>query len=300
MLASAGPEPEPQPTLDPVAEFWARTDARFGALLSTLLELEASRDDTIAAAVLALLATKARQAQIRLWAEEAYDDQKVALSVALRDEVIAVGSVAEVPACPHFAAFTAHVSAAPGKLLKPTAKLEQVQGYLEGQVRRHSEDAAFAAAEKRARHAAEQEVAGSAAASVAQATAAAASSAAIANATNVLSLSDHRPIWAAVSFPSSASTIRLCSHNVQEMVPDGVSTYVCNMSCVCGSKGTSENDTKLAQKLGHLQPFLSAFPQRGVHGPTRIFWANLTCSRQGSPRSSSRPCSPRRCGSHER
>jgi hypothetical protein len=36
---------------------------------------------------------------------------------------------------------------------------------------------------------------------------------------------------------------------------------------------TSENDAKLAQKLGQLQPF-SCIPS-GMHGPTCIFWANL-------------------------
>jgi hypothetical protein len=33
----------------------------------------------------------------------------------------------------------------------------------------------------------------------------------------------------------------------------------------------SEKDPKLGQKLGQLQPFLT-----GMHGPTCIFWANLT------------------------
>jgi hypothetical protein len=37
---------------------------------------------------------------------------------------------------------------------------------------------------------------------------------------------------------------------------------------------SSEKDARLAQKLGQLQPF-SCIPT-GLHGPTRIFWANLT------------------------
>ena len=36
----------------------------------------------------------------------------------------------------------------------------------------------------------------------------------------------------------------------------------------------SEKDAKLAQKLGQIQPF-SCIPS-GMHGPTCIFWANLT------------------------
>jgi hypothetical protein len=32
---------------------------------------------------------------------------------------------------------------------------------------------------------------------------------------------------------------------------------------------------KLAQKLGQLQPFIAVF-STGMHGPTRIVWANLT------------------------
>jgi hypothetical protein len=37
----------------------------------------------------------------------------------------------------------------------------------------------------------------------------------------------------------------------------------------------SEKEAKLAQKLGQLQPFNSCIPT-GIHGPTSIFWANLT------------------------
>ena len=78
----------------------------------------------------------------------------------------------------------------------------------------------------------------------------------------VLSLSDHRPIWAQVTLPSATSSgdsrdsrdsrdssgdsrddsatlgLRVASHNVQEMVDDGVSTYVCSMECVRGSRGS--------------------------------------------------------------
>jgi hypothetical protein len=36
-----------------------------------------------------------------------------------------------------------------------------------------------------------------------------------------------------------------------------------------------EKDIKLAQKLGQLQPFLAVF-RTGMHGPTCVFWANLT------------------------
>jgi hypothetical protein len=41
--------------------------------------------------------------------------------------------------------------------------------------------------------------------------------------------------------------------------------------------GQSEKDVRLAQKLGQLQPFLAVqcIPT-GMHGPTCIFWANLT------------------------
>jgi hypothetical protein len=34
------------------------------------------------------------------------------------------------------------------------------------------------------------------------------------------------------------------------------------------------NNAKLAQKLGQLQPFTAVLT--GMHGPTCIFWANLT------------------------
>jgi hypothetical protein len=44
------------------------------------------------------------------------------------------------------------------------------------------------------------------------------------------------------------------------------------------SPGCSEKDTKLAQNLGQLQPFTAVFVvfPTGMHGPTCVFWANLT------------------------
>jgi hypothetical protein len=44
-------------------------------------------------------------------------------------------------------------------------------------------------------------------------------------------------------------------------------------------RSLGEKDAKLAQKLGQLdQPVLAVLciPTAGIHGPTRIFWANLT------------------------
>jgi hypothetical protein len=44
---------------------------------------------------------------------------------------------------------------------------------------------------------------------------------------------------------------------------------------------SSEKNAKLAQKLGKLQPIVAVFPQEYNHGPTSIFWVNLTpCSLQ--------------------
>ena len=40
-------------------------------------------------------------------------------------------------------------------------------------------------------------------------------------------------------------------------------------------KYLSENDAVSAQKSGQLQPFYRCIPT-GMHGPTCIFWANLT------------------------
>jgi hypothetical protein len=38
----------------------------------------------------------------------------------------------------------------------------------------------------------------------------------------------------------------------------------------------SEKAAKLAQKLGQLQPFINDCVPAGMHGPTCVFWANLT------------------------
>jgi hypothetical protein len=48
-------------------------------------------------------------------------------------------------------------------------------------------------------------------------------------------------------------------------------TAIC---CPYRSGMLSEKDAKLAQKLGQLQPSIAVFPR--MHGPTCIFWANLT------------------------
>jgi hypothetical protein len=46
---------------------------------------------------------------------------------------------------------------------------------------------------------------------------------------------------------------------------------------LCSTKVASEKDAVSAQiKLGQLQPFIAAFPQGRMHGPTRIFWSNPT------------------------
>jgi hypothetical protein len=48
-------------------------------------------------------------------------------------------------------------------------------------------------------------------------------------------------------------------------------------SCCCrSSRRPSEQDAVSAQKLGQLHPFIAVFPQKCTHGPTCIFWANLT------------------------
>jgi hypothetical protein len=81
----------------------------------------------------------------------------------------------------------------------------------------------------------------------------------------VLSLSDHRPIWAQVIFPTSDGsrgdvttlTVRVASHNVQEMVEDGVSTYVCSMTCVHGSRGSGH--------AAHLKSAMLSGPARVRH-----------------------------------
>jgi hypothetical protein len=38
----------------------------------------------------------------------------------------------------------------------------------------------------------------------------------------------------------------------------------------------SEQDAKLAQNLGQLQPFIVVFPQQCMGQPAQLFWANLT------------------------
>jgi hypothetical protein len=40
----------------------------------------------------------------------------------------------------------------------------------------------------------------------------------------------------------------------------------------------SEKDAELAQKLGQLQPFVARSIPTGMHGPTCVFWADLTTS----------------------
>ena len=42
-----------------------------------------------------------------------------------------------------------------------------------------------------------------------------------------------------------------------------------------GLRPAGEKDAEFAQKLGQLQPFVAVLPQE-LHGPTCIFWANLT------------------------
>ncbi len=81
-----------------------------------------------------------------------------------------------------------------------------------------------------------------------------------------MSLSDHRPIWAQVTLPTGSGnksddattlTVRVASHNVQEMVEDGVSTYICSLACVRGSRGS-----------GHAEQLKSAMlsrPARARH-----------------------------------
>ena len=41
-------------------------------------------------------------------------------------------------------------------------------------------------------------------------------------------------------------------------------------------KVASEKGAKSAQKLGQRQPFMAVFSQEREHGPTCIFWADLT------------------------
>jgi hypothetical protein len=164
-------------------------------------------------------------------AAEGYDERKHQLCTALRDEAMAIDSPSGLPLCAHFDAFTAHVGALPPKLTKPASELARLSGYLEAQVSRSSEESAWRAAEVRARRIAEREVDEGSAAAAARADAKVGAEAAFARSADTLSLSDHRPIWATVTLPTdsdgaTATTVRVCSHNVQEMVRDGVSTYV--------------------------------------------------------------------------
>ena len=69
-----------------------------------------------------------------------------------------IDSCSSVSACAHFGAFAAHVGEIPAKLMKPDSELPRLHGYLEAQVRRLSEDAAWSAAEARARGNVEREV----------------------------------------------------------------------------------------------------------------------------------------------
>ena len=69
-----------------------------------------------------------------------------------------IDKCSSVSACAHFSAFAAHVGEIPDKLMKPNSELARLHGYLEAQVRRLSEDAAWSAAEARARRNAELEV----------------------------------------------------------------------------------------------------------------------------------------------
>jgi len=91
-------------------------------------------------------------------ATEGFDERKYQLCVALRDEAMTIDRSSSVSACAHFGAFTAHVGEIPAKLMKPDSELARLHAYLEAQVRRASEDAAWSTAEARARHNIEREV----------------------------------------------------------------------------------------------------------------------------------------------
>jgi hypothetical protein len=63
--------------------------------------------------------------------------------------------------------------------------------------------------------------------------------------------------------------------NCQFKAADGTGVAAtCAVATGVAAACTSEKDAKLVQKLGQLQPFLAVFPR--MHGPTWIFWANLT------------------------
>jgi hypothetical protein len=91
-------------------------------------------------------------------AAERFDEMKHQLCTALRDEAMTIDRPSSVSACAHFSAFAAHVGDIPPKLMKPDSELARLHGYLEAQVRRLSEDAAWSAAELRARRNVEHEV----------------------------------------------------------------------------------------------------------------------------------------------
>ena len=112
-------------------------------------------------------------------ATEGFDEKKSQLCAALRDEAMDIDNPSRLASCAHFGAFTAHVGAIPAKLMRPDFELPHLHSYLESQVRRFSEDAAWCAAETRARCNVEREVGRGSTADTARADAKAETAAAI-------------------------------------------------------------------------------------------------------------------------
>jgi hypothetical protein len=208
------------------------------AVLEALIAIDARREATLQLAVDARVAAMAPQ--IAEWAAHGFGvaaRRKHELCCELLEEASTCSSVEQLRLCRHYEAFMEEVS--DHRWPKKASKdLTLARGFIEGLRTRYSLDVSRRKAETRARAAARANVACSAVSRDAAEEAEAAATDVARQHATFLAHSDHRPIW--VSLFSAEGGRRLCtvcSHNIQEFVTDGVTSYVCAQPCVRGSRG---------------------------------------------------------------
>lgn len=190
------------------------------------------------------------------YSDEDYDPGPATAADALIAEIDAE-SPADASAIQALSTFVAFATAChiPKKLVAPGQSANALSGFV--RTARHRLGKA-AYREKRINRLAHEWI-GSSRADEARADAADARRVLVTGAASLLALSDHVAVAGLLDLPSPSTSahrqLRVASHNIQEHVRDGVTTYVCSLPSIKGSKGSGKAQKVCEPSSSPLVPF---------------------------------------------